>query len=73
MTIKKVQLYGILCDDCGTILVSRGRYDFRRCGCLNESFVDGGQTPSIRIGGKDLTKIRSVVITYEQDDEQTIS
>lgn len=68
----KIELRGILCDECGNILVSRGRWDFRRCGCNNDSFVDGGQNDYIRIGGKDLTKIRSVVISYDQDDEQTL-
>lgn len=68
----KVELKGILCEECGVVLVSRGRWDFRKCGCYNESYVDGGQSDYVRIGGRDLTKIKNIVITYEQDEEQII-
>jgi len=65
----KKELKGILCEECGNVLISWGRWDFRKCPCNNESYVDGGQKDYIRIGGKDLTKIKSVVVTYNQDEE----
>jgi hypothetical protein len=69
----KTELKGIICEECGVVLISYTRWDFKKCGCNNETYVDGGQQDYVRAGGKDLTKIKSAVITYNQDEEQTLS
>lgn len=69
----KKQLSGVICEECGVVLISYTRWDLKRCGCNNETYIDGGQTDYTRIGGKDLTKIKSVVVSYEDEQEQTVS
>lgn len=46
----------IKCLECGAILESKHRHDFRSCGCENGTFVDGGNA-YLRYGGKVLAKI----------------
>lgn len=50
----------IQCLVCGEILESKYRHDFQMCGCPNQSFVDGGNS-YLRIGGKDLDKIKIII------------
>jgi hypothetical protein len=69
----KKELRGIICEECGVVLISYTRWDLKRCSCNNETYVDGGQHDYIRVGGKDLTKIKSVVVSYEDEQEQIIS
>ncbi len=46
----------VRCLSCGTILESKYRHDFQKCGCSNETFIDGG-LDYCRLGGVDLSKI----------------
>lgn len=46
----------IKCLECNMILESVNRYDFIRCHCENNTFLDGGNT-YMRLGGKDLTRV----------------
>lgn len=67
------ELKGVICEECGVVLISYIKFDFKKCICNNETYVDGGQDDYVRVGGIDLTKVKPVVITYIQDDEQTLS
>jgi len=53
------------CLGCGTILESKHTYEFQRCGCENNTFIDGGLDYS-RGGGKDLSLIQDLC---EYEDE----
>ena len=56
------------CLQCLKTLVSRHVYDFKKCGCPNEAFVDGGSYYQ-RHGAKDMTKVHSYVINDDDDFE----
>ncbi len=54
---------GILqCLLCKKILVSFDRYDYKLCGCPNNTMIDGGHE-YLRYGGKDLKKIQVLRIS----------
>jgi len=59
----------IQCLDCGEILESKYRHDFQMCECLNQTFVDGGNS-YMRTGGKDLNKIKFIAETDSYLPEQ---
>ena len=43
----------IKCPNCGTIMFSRARHDFRKCGCEYQTHIDGG-FDYVKMGGKVL-------------------
>lgn len=47
------------CMDCGVLLYSRFRHDFKQCACPNNTMVDGGSA-YIRRGGKNLDRIEEI-------------
>ena len=49
----------VKCLNCGEILESKHRHDFVRCGCGNETFVDGGND-YLRCGGMDMTMVKVI-------------
>jgi hypothetical protein len=49
--------------DCGNVLISYARNDFKSCNCDNGTYVDGGQDDYIRMGGLDPDKAKPVQIT----------
>lgn len=51
----------VLCTECDTVLYSINRHHFHKCGCKNETFVDGGKD-YLRYGGAKLSKIKKVEI-----------
>jgi len=59
----------IQCLNCGEILESKYRHDFQMCDCKNKSFVDGGNT-YLRVGGKNLDKIKIIEETDSYSPEQ---
>lgn len=65
--------HGVLCEMCGTVLVSFSRHDLRQCDCENQTYVDGGQRDYTRIGAVDLTKVHSVIVTLVTNEQQTLS
>jgi len=46
----------IRCKNCGTVLHSMHRHDFRQCSCSNRAFVDGG-FDYIRLGAIDMDDV----------------
>lgn len=62
---KEILVNRVQCLECGEILVSHHRNDYRTCLCKNETCVDGGEV-YLRYGGKDLSKVKTLTI-YSDD------
>ena len=45
------------CLECGTVLESKHRHDFRRCECPNRTFIDGG-LDYVRYGARVMSKVK---------------
>lgn len=60
----------VKCDCCGKVIQSKFTHDYVKCGCDNETFVDGGLS-YCRFGGKDMTKVISAAL-YENDPIESI-
>jgi hypothetical protein len=45
---------------CNKIIESKHRHDFQECGCVNQTFIDGGND-YIRCGGIDMNKIETII------------
>ena len=56
----------VTCLECGEVLVSEHRHDYKTCSCPNETMVDGGNA-YVRYGGKDLSKIELFTV-FDTDD-----
>ena len=63
----QIILNRIQCKNCGEVLTSYNRHDYKTCGCENETMVDGG-TDYQRYGGKDLSLVDSSSTIYLSDD-----
>lgn len=59
MTDRRIKLNAVQCLECNRYLESKHRHDFRKCNCLNQTFVDGG-LDYLRRGGIDLHKIKEL-------------
>ena len=49
----------VKCLECGVILESTYRWDYKTCKCPNQTMVDGGND-YLRYGGKDMSKVEIV-------------
>lgn len=58
MKEKQLIYNSVKCLNCGEVLVSYHRHDYKVCGCENGTSVDGG-LDYIRYGGKDLSLVES--------------
>lgn len=56
----------VTCLECGEVLVSQHRHDYKTCSCPNETMVDGGNA-YVRFGGKDLSKVDAFTV-FDTDD-----
>jgi hypothetical protein len=56
----------VTCLECGEVLVSKSRHDYKTCVCPNKTMIDGGKE-YVRFGGKDLSKI-DVFTVFDTDD-----
>lgn len=50
----------VKCLKCGEILISNSIHDFQQCSCDNETFVDGGGVYYSRLGGKDMSLVKTL-------------
>jgi hypothetical protein len=53
----------VKCPECGEILHSKHRHDFKQCKCPAGTFVDGGEDYG-RIGGKRIDEIEILKHTH---------
>ena len=59
----------VQCLECGKILVSFDRHDYKTCGCPNNTMIDGG-CDYLRYGGKDMDKIRILKIIAPKEKKK---
>lgn len=64
MTEARLIRNAVKCLECGKVLESKHRHDYRTCGCPNRTMVDGGLA-YLRMGGVDPSKVRSLA-EYEE-------
>jgi hypothetical protein len=64
---KQIILNRVQCRECGEVLTSYNRHDYKTCACYNETMVDGG-TDYQRYGGKDLGLVDTTSTVYLSDD-----
>ena len=66
---KQIILNRVQCRECGEVLISYNRHDYKTCGCENATMVDGG-TDYQRYGGKDLALVDTSSTIYLSDDHE---
>lgn len=64
--IKNIVHSQVTCLECGEVLVSEHRHDYKTCSCPNETMIDGGNA-YVRYGGKDLSKVETFTV-FDTDD-----
>lgn len=66
---RQIVYNSVLCLGCGAVLVSYHRHDYKTCECDNQTMVDGG-TSYLRYGGKDMTKVVSTPVYFDEPFEK---
>lgn len=70
MSDRQMVLNRVKCLECGEILTSYHRHDYKTCKCENVTMVDGGLDYQ-RLGGKSLLKVdRSPTVYLSNDHDQ---
>ena len=67
--LKQIILNRVQCRECGEVLTSYNRHDYKTCGCTNETMVDGG-TDYQRYGGLNLDLVDISSTIYLSDDHE---
>lgn len=63
---KERYQHALLCEKCNTVIYSINRHHCHKCGCDNETMVDGGKD-YMRAGGRDLNLIKTVTLDLLTD------
>lgn len=66
---KQIILNRVQCKKCGEVLTSYNRHDYKTCGCINKTMVDGG-TDYQRYGGLNLDLVDTSSTIYLSDDHE---
>ncbi len=66
---KQIILNRVQCRECGEVLTSYHRHDYKTCGCTNETMIDGGNEYQ-RYGGLNLDLVDTSSTIYLSDDHQ---
>ena len=66
---KQIILNRVHCKNCGEVLTSYHRHDYKTCGCENETMIDGGNDYQ-RCGGKNLNLVDTRSTVYLSDDHK---
>jgi len=66
---KQIILNRVQCRECGEVLTSYHRHDYKTCGCTNETMVDGGNEYQ-RYGGLNLDLVDTSSTIYLSDDHE---
>jgi len=66
---KQIILNRVQCKNCGEVLTSYNRHDYKTCRCENETMVDGG-TEYQRYGGKNLDLVNTSSTIYLSEDHE---
>jgi hypothetical protein len=67
--LKQIILNRVQCRECGEVLTSYHRHDYKTCGCTNETMVDGGNEYQ-RYGGLNLDLVDTSSTIYLSDDHE---
>lgn len=68
--LEQMVLNRVKCLECGEILTSYHRHDYKTCSCTNVTMIDGGLTYQ-RYGGVDMLKVdRSPTVYLSNDHDQ---
>jgi hypothetical protein len=59
--VRQLVYNSVTCLSCNEVLVSHHRHDYKTCGCVNLTMVDGG-TAYQRYGGIDLKKVKPFIL-----------
>lgn len=65
--LEQIILNRVQCRECGEVLTSYNRHDYKTCSCTNETMVDGG-TEYQRYGGLNLDLVDRSSTIYLSDD-----
>ena len=63
----QIILNRVQCRECGEVLTSHHRHDYKTCGCTNETMVDGGNEYQ-RYGGLNLDLVDTSSTIHLSDD-----
>jgi hypothetical protein len=66
---KQIILNRVQCRECGEVLTSYHRHDYKTCGCTNQTMVDGGNEYQ-RYGGLNLDLVDTSSTIYLSDDHE---
>ena len=66
---KQIILNRVQCRECGEVLTSYHRHDYKTCSCTNETMVDGGNEYQ-RYGGLNLDLVDVSSTIYLSDDHE---
>jgi hypothetical protein len=66
---KQIILNRVQCRECGEVLTSYHRHDYKTCGCTNKTMVDGGNEYQ-RYGGLNLDLVDTSSTIYLSDDHE---
>jgi len=67
--LEQMVLNRVLCKECGEVLISYHRHDYKTCKCPNQTMVDGGNDYQ-RYGGHDMSKVDRSISIYLSDDHE---
>lgn len=65
--LEQIILNRVKCRECGEVLTSYHRHDYKTCGCENDTMVDGGNEYQ-RYGGVDLALVDTSSTIYLSED-----
>lgn len=65
--LEQIILNRVQCKECGEVLTSYHRHDYKTCGCENETMVDGGNDYQ-RYGGTDFDLVDRSLTVYLSND-----
>ena len=66
---NQIILNRVQCRECGEVLTSYNRHNYKTCGCTNETMVDGG-TDYQRYGGLNLDLVDISSTIYLSEDHE---
>lgn len=65
---RQIIYSAVKCLVCDKVIESQSVHDYKKCGCENETMIDGG-LDYVRYGGKDMNKIELITHYYNEPYE----
>ena len=67
--LEQIILNRVQCKNCGEVLTSYNRHDYKTCSCENQTMVDGGNEYQ-RYGGANLDLVDTSSTIYLSEDHE---